>query len=380
VVYKRLTALAIVAAMMVIIVVAIAPSATRGADSEEVALLNQINQYRAQQGLGKLVLSTKLTQAAYSHSSDMASKNYFAHDSLNGASFADRIKATGYSGNTYLGENIAAGISTGAQTFSMWKNSPGHNAIMLGKDYKAVGISRAYNANSTYKWYWTADFGGIADTPVTTNNPTTTTSVKPTTTTTSTKPTTSTTAVCPTTSTTLEKSTTPPSPPGVGTQCWANSYMRWLVKCKVMTGYKDGSLRPSKAITRAEFVVLVAKAFKIPSKGSKSFKDAKKHWAQGYIAALADRGYVSGYDNGKFKPNGNITRAEMVKILDKAAGLKMKTGAAGFRDTGGHWAKSYILVASSNGVINGYMNGKFRPNTTCSRADVSACLYRLLNK
>jgi len=132
-------------------------------DSEEQAFLQLINTYRQQNGLQPLNLSPSLTTAAELHSQDMADKNYFSHTSLDGRTFVQRMRNAGYTYDTSVGENIAAGYSTAEGVFNGWKNSPPHNANMLRPEFKVIGIGRAYNASSIYKWYWTTDFGGYDD-------------------------------------------------------------------------------------------------------------------------------------------------------------------------------------------------------------------------
>ena len=133
-----------------------------GLDVEELAFLRKINEYRAANGLAPLQASVSLTKASDYHSVDMATKNYFSHTSQDGTSFSDRIKRY-YNYNTYYAENIAAGNDTALATFEQWRTSAGHNANMLSANYKVIGIARAYSASSTYRWYWTTDFGGNVD-------------------------------------------------------------------------------------------------------------------------------------------------------------------------------------------------------------------------
>lgn len=309
----------------------------QAASYEEIKLVKLINNYRDQNGLGELILIDKLSNSAHAHSADMAGNNYFSHNSQNGTIFSDRIKATGYNPNTSLGENIAAGMWKAVDVFSAWKKSPGHNSIMLSKDYTAIGVSRVFGPESDYKWYWTADFGGAVDSSI---------------------------------------KIAQVSESGN----WAHSYIQWLIKKKAVSGYPDGTFRPDNPITRAEFSAIVAKALGIPLDGSKVFKDTKRHWAKAYISALANRGYINGYADGSFRPDDLITRAEMVKVICKAGSLTSSTNKQSFSDISGHWAKTYILIASSNNITSGYPNGKFRPNTICLRADAAACMYRLLNR
>lgn len=132
-------------------------------DKEESAFLGLINEYRAQNGLSKLTPTRSLNGAAHWMSADMATYNYFDHEDRFGRSPFDRMAVFLYKYNTSMAENIAAGNSSAKATFVQWKNSPGHNKNMLGKNFRAIGIARAYNENSTYRWYWTTDFGGFVD-------------------------------------------------------------------------------------------------------------------------------------------------------------------------------------------------------------------------
>lgn len=133
-------------------------------DAQEQEMLRLINEYRRNNGQGLLQLSNTLNTSAAWKSQDMADNAYFAHDDTPiGRSWTQRFHDCGYGYNTFTGEIIAAGNKTAAGTFEQWRGSPGHSANMLNANYSAIGIGRAYNASSPYGWYWTADFGGVAD-------------------------------------------------------------------------------------------------------------------------------------------------------------------------------------------------------------------------
>jgi hypothetical protein len=138
-------------------------SLSAGLDPEERAFLGLINDYRAKNGLGALKASAAASCAADFHSRDMAAKNYFSHTLASGVSWSQNMTNFGYSYDTTRGENLAAGNAAAAQTFTQWKNSPGHDANMKNAAFKVIGIARAYGASSTYKYYWTTDFGGYVD-------------------------------------------------------------------------------------------------------------------------------------------------------------------------------------------------------------------------
>jgi uncharacterized protein YkwD len=120
--------------------------------SVEAEFLDYINKYRAAQGLGPVVATVKLTDAAKWMSQDMAQKDYMNHTDSQGRDPFERMEAFGYNYNTYKAENLAAGQETGREAYIAWRNSPGHNKNMLDPNFKAIGISRVYNPISTYKW------------------------------------------------------------------------------------------------------------------------------------------------------------------------------------------------------------------------------------
>jgi uncharacterized protein YkwD len=103
-------------------------------------------------------MQPQLQAAARKHSKDMAMNGFFAHTNLAGRSPFDRMKAEGYKGTT-MGENIAAGNATAAQTMTQWMNSDGHCANIMNPKYKQLGVGYWYNASSKYRHYWTQNFG-----------------------------------------------------------------------------------------------------------------------------------------------------------------------------------------------------------------------------
>jgi uncharacterized protein YkwD len=132
-------------------------------DAEEAEFLTLINAYRAENGLKPLTLSPTLSAAANAHSEDMAAKNYFDHTGLDGSTFDQRITAAGHTVSNATGENIFAGDERASGALTSWKNSPPHNASMLSPTFTAIGIGRAFDANSDFKWYWTTTFGDTVD-------------------------------------------------------------------------------------------------------------------------------------------------------------------------------------------------------------------------
>jgi uncharacterized protein YkwD len=131
-------------------------------DSEELAFLTLINNHRAANGLGALTPSYTLSKAAQWKSNDLGVNAYFAHDDLT-RTWVQRLRDCGHTANAWLGENIAGGTQSAQDAFKIWKNSPGHNANMLGSYYTGIGIGRAFVPGSPYGWYWTTDFTSVND-------------------------------------------------------------------------------------------------------------------------------------------------------------------------------------------------------------------------
>lgn len=130
-------------------------------------LVDKINAVRSQgrscgstfyPAVGALSWNTRLANAAQGHSTDMANNNYFAHEGLNGSTIGTRASAAGYNYRV-VGENIAAGYNSIDEVITGWINSPGHCANMMNASFKEYGMACASNANSTYKTYWTQEFG-----------------------------------------------------------------------------------------------------------------------------------------------------------------------------------------------------------------------------
>ena len=134
---------------------------SRPAEAATVSVQNQViqlvNVQRAKVGCRALVLDARLSRAAQAHSIDMAKRRYFSHTSLDGRTFAQRIRAQGYT-CSLIGENIAAGYPTPKAVMDAWMKSPGHKANILSCRYKAIGVGSA--VGGPYRYYWTQDFGG----------------------------------------------------------------------------------------------------------------------------------------------------------------------------------------------------------------------------
>ncbi|WP_308552922.1 S-layer homology domain-containing protein [uncultured Peptoniphilus sp.] len=136
-----------------------------------------------------------------------------------------------------------------------------------------------------------------------------------------------------------------------------------------MYGYPDGTFRPNANITRAEAAAMISrlKGYSLNDKTAPEFKDSKVGWFKAAINAVFKNGLMKGYEDGNFRPDDKITRAEfaqMIKNIDKS-----NSAVATFKDVKGHWAEDAINQAFGNGRISGYPDGTFRPDAPITRAE-----------
>ncbi len=116
--------------------------------------------------------------------------------------------------------------------------------------------------------------------------------------------------------------------------------------------------------------------------GSSSFSDVpEEHWAYEYISELTSRGIINGYDDGSFRPDANVTRAEFVTILCRAAGADATVSTSdtdiAFSDvTPGDWYYEYAIWAAGTGITNGTSETEFSPNENILRQDICVMLDR----
>lgn len=115
-------------------------------DMSTSALLSGTNSQRTANGLGSLALNSLLTQAAQNKANDMASRDYWSHNTPDGKTPWTFIAATGYSYQT-AGENLAYGFATASDTITGWMNSPGHRANILNTSFTQVGFGVANAAS-----------------------------------------------------------------------------------------------------------------------------------------------------------------------------------------------------------------------------------------
>lgn len=151
-----------------------------------------------------------------------------------------------------------------------------------------------------------------------------------------------------------------------------------------LVGYADGTFGPECNMTRAEvttmFARLLTEQIEADKTYSNTFNDvAKDCWAANYIGYMQQFGIVTGYEDGSFRPDAPVTRAEFAAIASRFE--KLTQGSASFTDVPDtHWAVRYINFAATRGWVTGYEDGSFKPEHSITRAEVAAVTCRLLER
>ncbi len=152
-----------------------------------------------------------------------------------------------------------------------------------------------------------------------------------------------------------------------------------------IVGYPDGNVRPQNLVTREEvatmfFRLLTEDVKKALLSKASDFSDVSgDRWSSEAIATLAAGDFIHGYDDGSFRPSETITRAEFAAIACRLD-ASVEKPTHNFTDLEDHWAESYIATAVAKGWITGYEDGTFRPDQPITRAEAATIINRMLNR
>lgn len=152
-------------------------------------------------------------------------------------------------------------------------------------------------------------------------------------------------------------------------------------------GYPDGSVRPDGSITREEMTTIL---YRIKNRQYESpfastgnvFPDVNAdRWSVTEIEYMADRGFVKGYPDGKFKPARSLTRAEFAALVFRFTEIDDSKTKYVFSDLEGtHWAYDEIMALCDAGLMEGYEDGTFKPENNISRAEVMTVVNKILGR
>lgn len=140
-----------------------------------------------------------------------------------------------------------------------------------------------------------------------------------------------------------------------------------------LDGYEDNTIRPGKKVTRAEFVkmlMVAAGGYDATADYGSSFRDVSPEmWYSNYIAFAVQQGAAKGYPDHSFRPNHYITRAEAAQMIAQVAQLKGGGGTAFSDIPEGAWYESSVAALSGTGIVSGYEDGTFRPEKNITREE-----------
>lgn len=161
---------------------------------------------------------------------------------------------------------------------------------------------------------------------------------------------------------------------------WASGVIYELSGLGYISGYPDGSFKPGNRISRAEFATVLVKAFQLPAASGEVFDDTANHWARDYIGAAYAAGIVSGYSESSFGPDDPITREQMAVMIAKAAEIEEATETVTFTDSDevSAWARGALAAVAQGGIMQGYPDGTFAPQSEATRAEAVAVISNAL--
>ncbi|MEK0314863.1 S-layer homology domain-containing protein [Cohnella sp. 56] len=165
---------------------------------------------------------------------------------------------------------------------------------------------------------------------------------------------------------------------------WAEDSIKQAVAKKIVGGYPNGTFKPDNAVTRAEFTVMLVGALSLDGQGAPlPFTDNGQigQWAKRAVALTLQMEIVDGYEDGSFRPDKRITRAEMASMIARALKLPRSVNTTtGFADDEDipAWARDAVEAIRKLGIANGRGGNKFVPNDTATRSEAVVMLLKML--
>src|SRR5205085_2282470 len=159
--------------------------------------------------------------------------------------------------------------------------------------------------------------------------------------------------------------------------------VRYLYCAGVVSGYGDGTFRPYNNTTRGQLskIVVLAEGWPIDTTGGPHFTDVPPdHTFYDYVETAYNRGIITGYSDGTFRPDTNVKRGQLSKIMVLAQQWPIDTtGGPHFSDVPqSHPFYGYIETAYNHGIITGYSDGTFRPDNNATRGQICKIVYQAI--
>ena len=151
-----------------------------------------------------------------------------------------------------------------------------------------------------------------------------------------------------------------------------------------MQGYNDGTFKPKGNITRAEVATILAKVskdFDETKTYNVNFTDAENgRWYSNYVGYCYEKEILVGYKDGSFKPNENITRSEYAAAIARMTNVILLEGASKFADANNTWFEKYVYTLEKYNLVDGYPDGSFGSYDNITRAEATKMLNSILGR
>ncbi|MDD3226646.1 MAG: S-layer homology domain-containing protein [Tissierellia bacterium] len=165
---------------------------------------------------------------------------------------------------------------------------------------------------------------------------------------------------------------------------WAKEWIESAVKIGFVSGYEDGTFKPERTITRAEFSTMLNNAIQIEITEKLNFSDVRESdWFYNEIQKSVAAGFFSGYENNTFRPNNPIKREEVAKVVAGAitTGNIDGEGATLLKDynTIQEWAKESVNTVYNKGYILGYPDKTYMPSKALTRGEAVKIIFEIVD-
>ncbi|MDP5276616.1 S-layer homology domain-containing protein [Chengkuizengella axinellae] len=161
---------------------------------------------------------------------------------------------------------------------------------------------------------------------------------------------------------------------------WAKDELQQWIEKGLLNGYGDGNYLPNQTITRAEAATLVNRSFEHEETAEVAFSDVTaEDWFYENVSKAIAAGFMTGYEDGTFKPDQNITRQELAAMIFRLLGLDANTDAvASYDDVDSisDWAKGEIGALVDLGIVTGYNDNTIQPNGLTKRSEAIVMIER----
>ena len=163
---------------------------------------------------------------------------------------------------------------------------------------------------------------------------------------------------------------------------WAYSYINKLAARNIISGYSDGSFKPSQSVKREEFIKLVVEALELSSTIDTNFSDVPSDaWYASYVKSAVSSGIINGVSDNIFGAGLELTRADMAVIISRALKLEAETDGEVFNDDSDipDYAKEAVYILKANGIISGN-GGNYEPERSLTRAECAKIISLIVKE